>query len=86
MNLLDGPALAAVVAEIRAQYGRIDVLVHAGGIEISRALPDKDYNQFSLVFDIKADGFFSLLRAAKDMPCLLYTSISIWKLTWASTR
>ena len=68
VNLLDGPALAAVVEEIRERHGRIDVLVHAGGIEISRALPDKDPNQFSLVFDIKADGFFSLLNAAKGLP------------------
>jgi len=68
VNLLDGPALTAVVDEIRRQYGRIDVLVHAGGIEISRSLADKDYDQFSLVYDIKADGIFSLLRAAKDMP------------------
>ena len=68
VNLLDGPALAAIVDEIRHQHGRIDVLVHAGGIEISRSLADKDYDQFSLVYDIKADGFFSLLRAAKDLP------------------
>ncbi|WP_374688586.1 SDR family NAD(P)-dependent oxidoreductase, partial [Promineifilum sp.] len=68
VNLLDGPALAAVVEEVRQQYGRIDVLVHAGGVEISRSLPDKDYNQFSLVYDIKADGFFSLLNAAKGLP------------------
>jgi NAD(P)-dependent dehydrogenase (short-subunit alcohol dehydrogenase family)/acyl carrier protein len=68
VNLLDGPAVTAVVDEIRAAYGRIDVLVHAGGIEISRALPDKDFDQFSLVFDIKADGFFSLLKAAAGMP------------------
>jgi 3-oxoacyl-(acyl-carrier-protein) synthase/acyl carrier protein/NAD(P)-dependent dehydrogenase (short-subunit alcohol dehydrogenase family) len=68
VNLLDSPALTAVVDEIREQYGRIDVLVHAGGIEISRTLPDKDFNQFSLVYDIKSDGFFSLLKAAKGMP------------------
>ncbi|MBP6017200.1 MAG: SDR family NAD(P)-dependent oxidoreductase, partial [Candidatus Promineofilum sp.] len=68
VNLLDGTALAAVVDEIRDSFGRIDVLVHAGGVEISRSLPDKDYNQFSLVYDIKADGFFSLLHAAKGMP------------------
>ncbi len=68
VNLLDGPAVAAVVEDVRERYGRIDVLIHAGGIEISRALPDKDPDQFNLVFDIKADGFFSLLKAAKGMP------------------
>jgi malonyl CoA-acyl carrier protein transacylase len=68
VNLLDGPALAAVVEEIRKAHGRIDVLVHAGGIEISRQLSEKEAREFDLVFDIKADGFFSLLKAAEGMP------------------
>jgi NAD(P)-dependent dehydrogenase (short-subunit alcohol dehydrogenase family)/acyl carrier protein len=67
-NLLDGPAVAAIVDEVKASFGRIDVLVHAGGIEISRKLSEKDAKEFNLVFDIKADGFFSLLRAAEGMP------------------
>jgi NAD(P)-dependent dehydrogenase (short-subunit alcohol dehydrogenase family) len=68
VNLLDGPALASVVEEVRKAHGRIDVLVHAGGIEISRKLPEKEAKEFDLVFDIKADGFFSLLKAAEGMP------------------
>ncbi|MCA9897220.1 MAG: SDR family NAD(P)-dependent oxidoreductase [Anaerolineales bacterium] len=67
VNLLDGGAVTAVVQEIREKYGKIDVLVHAGGIEISRGLDKKDAAQFNLVYDIKADGFFSLLRAAGEM-------------------
>jgi len=67
-NLLDGPALSAIVDEIKKAHGRIDVLVHAGGVEISRKLSDKEAKEFDLVFDIKADGFFSLLRAAEGMP------------------
>lgn len=68
VNLLDGPAVAAIVDEIRARHGRIDVLVHAAGLEVSRSLPDKDAAQFNLVFDVKADGFFNLLRAARGLP------------------
>jgi NAD(P)-dependent dehydrogenase (short-subunit alcohol dehydrogenase family)/acyl carrier protein len=67
-NLLDGPAIAAIVEEVRTTFGRIDVLVHAGGVEISRKLSEKEAGEFDLVFDIKADGFFSLLRAAEGMP------------------
>jgi NAD(P)-dependent dehydrogenase (short-subunit alcohol dehydrogenase family) len=67
-NLLDGHALTAIVDEIRKTHGRIDVLVHAGGIEISRKLPEKEAKEFDLVFDIKADGFFSLLKASASMP------------------
>ena len=68
VNLLDGDAVAAVVDEIRQRHGRIDVLLHAGGLLIDRALPDKEPQQFDLVFDVKADGLFSLLKAAGDMP------------------
>jgi NAD(P)-dependent dehydrogenase (short-subunit alcohol dehydrogenase family) len=68
VNLLDGPAVAAIVEEVRAAHGRIDVLVHAGGIEISRKLSEKEAREFDLVLDIKADGFFSLLKAAEGMP------------------
>ena len=67
-NLLDGPAITAIVEGIRKTHGRIDVLVHAGGIEISRKLSEKEAREFDLVFDIKADGFFSLLKAAEGMP------------------
>ena len=60
--------MTAVVEEIEQSHGRMDVLLHAGGIEISRGLPDKEPREFDLVFDIKADGFFSLLKAAEGMP------------------
>jgi malonyl CoA-acyl carrier protein transacylase len=68
VNLLDGAAITAIVEDIRQTAGRIDVLVHAGGIEISRKLSEKEAKEFDLVFDIKADGFFSLLKAAEGMP------------------
>jgi NAD(P)-dependent dehydrogenase (short-subunit alcohol dehydrogenase family) len=68
VNLLDGPGVTAVIDEVRSRYGRIDVLLHAGGVEISKALDAKEPKEFDLVFDIKADGFFSLLKAAQGMP------------------
>jgi NAD(P)-dependent dehydrogenase (short-subunit alcohol dehydrogenase family) len=68
VNLLDAGSVTSAVEAIRSTSGRIDVLVHAGGIEISKALPDKPDDEWARVFDIKADGFFALLRAAKDLP------------------
>jgi NAD(P)-dependent dehydrogenase (short-subunit alcohol dehydrogenase family) len=68
LDLRDGAAVDKVVEEIRQRSGRIDVLLHAGGLLIDKTLPNKEPNQFDLVFDVKADGFFSLLRAAKGMP------------------
>jgi malonyl CoA-acyl carrier protein transacylase len=68
VDLLDAPAVMAVVDEVRRAHGRIDVLLHAGGVEISRGLADKEPREFDLVFDIKAEGFFSLLKAAEGLP------------------
>jgi hypothetical protein len=55
VDMLDESALTGVIDEIRKNHGRINVLVHATGLEISRTLPDKDPVQFDLVYDVKAD-------------------------------
>ena len=47
---------------------RVDVLMHAAGLEISHFLPDKPQAEFDLVFDVKADGWFNLLRALRGTP------------------
>ena len=68
VNLADAPAVATVIDQVRQRHGRIDVLLHAAGIERSHFLPDKDPREFDSVFDVKADGFFNLLHAIGDMP------------------
>jgi acyl transferase domain-containing protein/NAD(P)-dependent dehydrogenase (short-subunit alcohol dehydrogenase family) len=68
VNLADAAAVARVIADVRKHRGRIDVLLHAAGLERSHFLPDKDVKEFDLVFDVKADGWFNLLHAIGDMP------------------
>jgi len=68
VNLTDADSVAKVINQVRQHSGRIDVLLHAAGIERSHFLPDKDPREFDLVFDVKSDGFFNLLRAIGDMP------------------
>jgi len=68
VNLADADAVAKVIDQVRQRSGRIDVLLHAAGVERSHALPDKDQREFDLVFDVKSDGFFNLLHAIGDMP------------------
>ena len=60
--------MAKVVADVRDRHGRIDVLLHAAGLEISRAIADKDRREYDLVFDVKSDGWFNILHAAADLP------------------
>ena len=68
VDLRDPQAVSDVVEVIRREHGRIDALIHAAGVEISRLLPEKDPQQFDLVFDVKAGGFFNLLKAARGLP------------------
>ena len=68
VNLTDAASVATVIDEIRSRHGRIDVLLHAAGVERSHFLPDKDPREFDLVFDVKSDGWFHLLHAIGDMP------------------
>ena len=79
VDLTDPDAVAAVIDTVRSAHGRIDVLVHAAGIEISHLLPDKPPREFDLVFDVKCDGWFNLMRAIGDMPLgatVVFTSVA----------
>jgi hypothetical protein len=44
------------------------VLLHAAGLDISRAIADKEQREYDLVFDVKSDGLFNLLHAADGLP------------------
>ena len=56
--------MAAALAAVREQ-GAVDVLLHCAGVEISHYLPEKPQREYDLVFDVKADGWFNLLRALR---------------------
>jgi acyl transferase domain-containing protein/NAD(P)-dependent dehydrogenase (short-subunit alcohol dehydrogenase family) len=68
VNLTDADGVANVINQVRERSGRIDVLLHAAGMERSHFLPDKEPREFDLVFDVKSHGWFNLLRAIGDMP------------------
>jgi biotin carboxylase len=68
LDLRDAAAVTAVIGEIRARHSRIDVLVHAAGLEISHALADKPPEELDRVFDVKADGWHHLMHAIGDLP------------------
>ncbi|MGF1469143.1 MAG: SDR family NAD(P)-dependent oxidoreductase [Sandaracinaceae bacterium] len=68
LDLRDAEAVGAVVDRVRQDHGKIDLLLHAAGLEISRFLPDKAPEEFDLVFGVKADGWFNLLRSAEGLP------------------
>jgi NAD(P)-dependent dehydrogenase (short-subunit alcohol dehydrogenase family)/acyl carrier protein len=66
VDLLDDVAVAAAVGTAVEATGRVDVLLHAAGLEISRMLPDKEPAEFDRVFDVKALGWYNVMRALGD--------------------
>jgi acyl transferase domain-containing protein/acyl carrier protein len=67
VNLMDGEAVAAAMKQIAGRSTKVDVLLHAAGLEISRLLPDKSPEEFDLVFDVKADGWFNVVSNLGEM-------------------
>ncbi|MGA7758085.1 MAG: SDR family oxidoreductase, partial [Ilumatobacteraceae bacterium] len=67
VDLTDADAVATAIDDVRRLSGRIDVLLHAAGLEISRNLPEKEPREYDLVFDVKSDGWFNVFHAAQDM-------------------
>jgi len=79
VNLLDAGAMSEVMKLIEETSGRIDVLLHAAGLEISHLLPDKSPGEFDLVFDVKSDGWFNLVSNLGEMPlgaAVVFSSIA----------
>jgi acyl transferase domain-containing protein/acyl carrier protein len=66
VDLTDGEAVGTAMATATETTGRVDVLMHAGGLEISHNLPDKPQAEYDLVFDVKADGLFHCLAGLGD--------------------
>ncbi len=63
VDLTDVDGVGAAISQVLDVSGRIDVLLHAAGVEISRNLPEKEPREYDLVFDVKCDGWFALRKA-----------------------
>ncbi|MGO9558703.1 MAG: SDR family NAD(P)-dependent oxidoreductase [Acidimicrobiales bacterium] len=68
LDLRDTAAVAKALEGVREGHGRVDVLLHAAGLDVSHLLADKSEAEYDLVFDVKSDGWFNLLAAIGDVP------------------
>ena len=70
-DVTDAEAVGKVVQKILKDEKRVDVLIHAAGIEKSRKLESKSEEEFRQIVNVKATGFFHLFKAlekAKRLP------------------
>jgi NAD(P)-dependent dehydrogenase (short-subunit alcohol dehydrogenase family)/acyl carrier protein len=71
-DVTDEAALAEAVAGIRQRHGRLDLVVHAAGLEHSQLVARKSAEDFDRIFGVKADGLNALLSACgADSPALV---------------
>ncbi|HUR25504.1 MAG TPA: SDR family NAD(P)-dependent oxidoreductase [Candidatus Thermoplasmatota archaeon] len=66
VDVTNKAAVNDAVAWARDTFGRIDGVLHAAGMEISKDIASKDRAQFDLVFGIKSDGWTALMEATSQ--------------------
>ena len=66
VDLRDGGAVAAVIKEVREEYGPVKGLIHGAGVLADRLIKDKTAEQFELVYSTKIAGLRNLLTAVAE--------------------
>ncbi len=69
-DVTDPAACRAAIESVLAEAGKVDVLIHAAGVERSRKLDTKPLEEFKQIVSVKADGFFNLYRALRERSAL----------------
>ena len=68
VDVRNGAALAAALAEVRGSWGPITGIVHGAGVLADSLIADKTDDQFARVFSTKVDGLRAVLAATADDP------------------
>jgi len=72
-DVTDVDAVAALLADVREQHGRVDLVVHGAGLQQSVALSKKKLEGFRSIIATKLGGLHAL-AAATDAPIHVLTS------------
>jgi malonyl CoA-acyl carrier protein transacylase len=62
-DILDEGSVQKVLGQISQETKKVDVFIHAAGVEKSRKLESKTTEELHQVIDVKVDGFFNLFKA-----------------------
>jgi len=80
-DVQDARSTSEAVRLIATKAGRVDVFIHAAGVEKSRKLESKSFEEFHQVMDVKMDGFYNLYKEMQKMECsprrvVFFTSVA----------
>lgn len=65
LDIVNREAIDKVVAEAYRKYGRVDLVLHGAGIQISKALTKKSIHDFRRIVSTKLDGLSNLYNACE---------------------
>ncbi len=65
-DVTDPVGIGEAVRKVLETEKALDVFIHAAGLERSRKLASKPFDEFHLVVSVKADGFFNLFKALES--------------------
>jgi NAD(P)-dependent dehydrogenase (short-subunit alcohol dehydrogenase family)/acyl carrier protein len=61
-DVTDAQSVQAAVEQVAQTSGHVDVFIHAAGIERSRHLESKPFDEFKLVVTVKSEGFYQIFK------------------------
>jgi acyl transferase domain-containing protein len=65
LDLHDEAAVAALVGDVLARHGRLDMVVHGAGIQMSQVLPKKSLSDFRRIVATKLGGLAAIYRSCR---------------------
>jgi NAD(P)-dependent dehydrogenase (short-subunit alcohol dehydrogenase family)/phosphopantetheinyl transferase (holo-ACP synthase)/acyl carrier protein len=63
LDIRDADRVDAVIEEVGELCGRVDLVLHAAGIDVSRSLASKTIEEIENVYDVKVGGMINILTA-----------------------
>ncbi len=66
VDVTDEHQVAAALREIHREYGRVDLLIHGAGVQVSKRLKDRSIREFRNTFSVKVVGLRNLVRACQN--------------------
>ena len=63
VDIVDSEAVSEVIQEVSELCGRIDLVIHAAGVDASKSLHSKTQEQMMRVFEVKVNGMRNILQA-----------------------